>query len=67
MLKFRIPDLAQALTDIYGPIVRGDELDLTLTGELYDGSLIEGLDFITAIGQPPKHLKMPALNKNKNR
>ena len=65
MLKFRTPELAEALTDIYGEIVRGDELELTLTGELHDGSLIEGLDYITVVGKVPNRHNRPDLNKMK--
>ena len=65
ILKFRIPELAEALTDIYGQIVRGDELELTITGELHDGSMIEGLDYITVVGKAPNRHNRPNLNKMK--
>ena len=65
MLKFRTTELAEALEGIYGEIVRGDELELTLTGVLHDGSMIEGLDYITVVGKEPKRLNKPVLKKMK--
>jgi hypothetical protein len=64
MLKFRASELAEALTDIYGQITKGDELELTLTGQLHDGSLIEGLDYITVVGKVPYRLNNPDLNND---
>ena len=63
MLKFRTTELAEVLTDIYGEIIRGDELEMTLTGALYDGSPIEGMDYITVVGKEPKRLNRSDLNK----
>ena len=63
-LKFRTIELVEVLTEIYGEINEGDELELNLTGELYDGSMIEGLDYITVVGQVPHRLNNPDLNND---
>lgn len=46
-LKFKIQDIAAML----GQVTHGDELVLTLTGKLYDGTLIEGADCVVIRGK----------------
>lgn len=46
-LKFKTQDIAAML----GQVSHGDELVLTLTGNLYDGTLIEGVDCVLIRGK----------------
>lgn len=55
-LKFKTQDIVEELVNLLREITSGDELMLTLTGALLDGTLIEGEDCIVIVGKVPKAL-----------
>jgi hypothetical protein len=49
-LKFPAADIATAV----GTVTKGDSVRLVLTGELIDGTLLEGTDVVTIVGKTPE-------------
>lgn len=49
-LKFKTRDIINELEDTLGELIAGEELVLTLTGFLNDGTLIEGADCVLILG-----------------
>jgi len=56
-LKFRTQEIIAALIGDNGELAKGDELMLTLRGELYDGTAIQGTDCVVLVGNVPKWLE----------
>jgi len=55
-LKFKTPEIVEALVNIYGELVDDEVLALPLTGVLTDGTPIEGADCIRIVGKVPRAL-----------
>jgi len=55
-LKFRTSQLVEQIIGSFGELTAGDELVLTLTGALSDGTLIEGEDCVVLVGNVPRAL-----------
>ena len=49
-LKYDRQSILQALVDLGEPLLHGDQVVLTLTGELFDGTPIEGQDCVVIVG-----------------
>ena len=56
MLKFKTQDIVAALINDPGQLAQGQVLTLSLGGELFDGSVIEGVDCVVLVGNVPRHL-----------
>jgi len=56
VLKFKTEDIVEALINDPGQLAKGQVLTLTLTAELFDGSVIEGADCVVLVGNVPKWL-----------
>jgi len=55
-LKFKTQQLAEEIVNSLGEITAGDELVLTLTGALTDGTPIVGEDCVIIVGKAPRSL-----------
>jgi hypothetical protein len=55
-LKFGTQAIVEKLMNILGDLLAGDELVLTLTGSLADGTPIEGTDCVVIVGKVPRPL-----------
>jgi len=53
-LKFKTQEIVEKLINAYGELAGGQMLSLTLTGALYDGTLIEGTDCVRLVGNVPR-------------
>jgi hypothetical protein len=56
MLKFRTEDIVESLINIGGELEKGEQWELDLTGQLLDGTPIEGSDCVTLVGNVSKAL-----------
>ncbi|MHC4457061.1 MAG: LamG-like jellyroll fold domain-containing protein [Planctomycetota bacterium] len=63
-LKFRAEEIVEQLIDMQDGLAKGQTLALTLRGELYDDTTIEGSDCVVLVGNVPKWLaiKGPDIN-----
>jgi hypothetical protein len=64
-LKFETQAIVQQLMNI-GDLVAGDELVLTLTGSLADGTPIEGTDCVVVVGKVPRPLAAKVADINQD-
>lgn len=55
-LKFRIQQIVEALINAPSELAEGQTLMLSLTGQLYDGTVIAGGDCVVLVGNVPRHL-----------
>ena len=55
-LKFKTPEIVEALVNMYGGLIEGEVLALPLTGVLSDGTPIEGADCVRIVGKVPRSL-----------
>lgn len=65
-LKFETQAIVEQMMNILGDLVAADELVLTLTGSLADGTPIEGTDCVLVVGKVPRPLaaKIADLNED---
>jgi len=64
VLKFKTQDIVEALINDPGQLAQGQVLTLTVTGELFDGSVIEEADCMVLVGNVSRHLlaRRPDIN-----
>jgi hypothetical protein len=55
-VKFKTPQVVEQIIPLLDGLVAGDELVLTLTGALSDGTLIEGQECVVLVGNVPRAL-----------
>ena len=55
-LKFKSDQIVEALINIGGELEKGELWELDLTGQLLDGTPIEGSDCVTLVGNVSKAL-----------
>jgi hypothetical protein len=65
-LKFKMSQIAVELLNATGELVEGQELVLTLTGLLYDGTPIEGSDCVVLVGQVPEEVAASRADCNRD-
>jgi hypothetical protein len=65
-LKFKAPQIATELLNTAGELVEGQELLLTIAGQLYDGTQIEGSDCIVLVGKVPEEINIMRADINKD-
>lgn len=53
-LKFKTQQVVEELVNLLGEVASGDELVLTLTATLADGTLVEGSDCVVVVGKVPE-------------
>jgi hypothetical protein len=64
--KFKTLEIVEALLDAQGELVEGQTLVLTLTGEMYDGTPIEGTDCMVLVGKVPGEVAARRADINKD-
>ena len=57
VLNFRTPQVAESLVEAVGEPNCGDTFELQLTGQLADGTRIEGYDCVVVVGKVPHALR----------
>ncbi len=64
VLKFKTQDIVEALINDPGQLAQEQMLTLTVAGELFDGSAIEGADCVVLVGNVSRHLlaRRPDMN-----
>jgi len=65
-LKFKTREIVEALLIEHGELVDGEELVLTLTGELSDATPIEGTDCVLILGKVPKRIRAKIADVNED-
>ena len=55
-LKFKTPEIVEAIIEKYGEPTKGQELTLSLEGVLYDETPIEGSDVVVIVGKVPNSI-----------
>ncbi len=65
-LKFRTHQVVEELIDWPGELAQGETLLLTLTGELSDGTAIEGTDCVVLVGNVPRWLSAKKWDGNED-
>jgi hypothetical protein len=65
-LKFRTPEIVVALLNHVGELTKGEQLALTLTGTLIDGTPIEASDCVVLVGQVPESVAATRADGNKD-
>jgi hypothetical protein len=55
-LKFRTREIVRELIDMPGELAKGQTLALTVTGELFDGTAIQGADCVILVGNVTRWL-----------
>jgi len=65
-LKFKTPQIVEALLIEHGELVAGDVLVLTLTGQLSDATPIEGADCVVVVGKVPKSVAAKITDVNED-
>jgi len=65
-LKFKRQDVVEQLAIVAGELVHREEMVLTLTGTLCDGTEIEGTDCVVIVGKVPEEIAAKRSDLNKD-
>ena len=65
-LKFKTQAIVEQIVNMFGDLVEDDELVLTLTGTLSDGTHIEGTDCVRIVGRLPRSLAAKRADVNQD-